>query len=437
MAATSIFLDVTPLTPATGCYFAALLAVALFVKFSRLLSVRNWDVLTLFLPAPGLLLLIESGGRSRWGYLALLLASLYFLLRCLVDLALVRRPVLSPNLTPGGLFWLAGALFVGLLPARPLGLPAEEKPPPTPPDELVRDPVKSVISKQVPTEDRDEVGLWVERGLALACHLSIVVALVLVGRLHFDDVHAGAAAAACYLLLPYVHLLMPATGLPSARWDHAWPMAWMIWAVVTYRRPGLAGVFLGLAAGTAFFPVLIVPAWIGFYHRRGLTRFLVCFGLAAGVCLGVLGLLVWAHGELPPSLRSAWAASNWLPWKAPLPETPGVWQGLHWAYRLPIFLAFLAFVVATLFWPNPKDLAQVLALSAAVLIGIQFWYADAGGVYLLWYLPFLLLLVFRPNLSACRPPPPPTDDWAARLGRALHRRLRRLLRLPDRPAPVT
>ena len=34
----------------TWFYFSALLAVALFVKFTRLLSIRNLDVLALFLP---------------------------------------------------------------------------------------------------------------------------------------------------------------------------------------------------------------------------------------------------------------------------------------------------------------------------------------------------------------------------------------------------
>jgi hypothetical protein len=76
----------------------------------------------------------------------------------------------------------------------------------------------------------------------------------------------------------------------------------------------------------------------------------------------------------------------------------------------------------------------VLALTAAVLIGIQFWYADQGGVYILWYLPLLLLLVFRPNLSACQPQPP-SNDWLGRWGRKLARLGIRSLRLfhPVRP----
>src|SRR5437764_66895 len=59
-ASASIFLDFNLPNAATWFYFSLLLAVALFFKFARLLSVRNWDVLTVFLLVPGLLLLQES-----------------------------------------------------------------------------------------------------------------------------------------------------------------------------------------------------------------------------------------------------------------------------------------------------------------------------------------------------------------------------------------
>src|SRR6266446_9156099 len=109
-----IFLHPELPNAATWFYFSALLAVALFFKFSRFLSVRNWDVLTLFLPAPALLLLTETHGT--WvGYLWLLATSVYFLIRCLGDLSLVSRPALSPNLSLGGLVWLGAALFISLI----------------------------------------------------------------------------------------------------------------------------------------------------------------------------------------------------------------------------------------------------------------------------------------------------------------------------------
>src|SRR5438477_4029804 len=59
----SIFFDFNLPNATTWFYFSFLLAVALFFKFSRLLSVRNWDVVTVFLLVPGLLLLQQ--GRTH------------------------------------------------------------------------------------------------------------------------------------------------------------------------------------------------------------------------------------------------------------------------------------------------------------------------------------------------------------------------------------
>src|SRR5437879_4233308 len=56
----STFLDFNLPNATTWFYFSLLLAVALFFKFSRFLSVRNLDVVTLFLLVPGLLLILEA-----------------------------------------------------------------------------------------------------------------------------------------------------------------------------------------------------------------------------------------------------------------------------------------------------------------------------------------------------------------------------------------
>src|SRR5476649_2065123 len=52
----SIFLDFNLPNATTWFYFSFLLAIALFFKFSRLLSVRNLDVVMIFLLVPGLLM---------------------------------------------------------------------------------------------------------------------------------------------------------------------------------------------------------------------------------------------------------------------------------------------------------------------------------------------------------------------------------------------
>ena len=70
--------------------------MGLFVRFSRLFSVRNWDVLSLFALVPGVLLIDQAKRHGPlellwYGYLWLLCGSVYLFLRCVIDLALVRR----------------------------------------------------------------------------------------------------------------------------------------------------------------------------------------------------------------------------------------------------------------------------------------------------------------------------------------------------------
>ncbi len=423
----SIFLDFQLPTAATWFYFSGLLAVALFVKFSRLLSVRNWDVLTLFLFAPGFLLLLESHGDNRWGYAWLLITSGYFFLRCLGDLALVRRPALGPNMNLSGLACLAAALSASLI-----AVAVQNPRTPNPAGDSARSPIDETLvnPKTLEKTPAEVVGFTVPigaaRALALLCHLSVAVGLVLIGWKHFADVLSGMAAATFYLLLPYTYLLTPNSALGLGRWDMVWPMAWMVWAVFCYRRPVLAGVFLGVAAGGVLLPVLTLPAWLSFYRKRGAGRFFLTFAVAGGLTLAAAAGVLCAVG-LPQDWSSSEALGRWLAWLPPPTNAHGVWQGVYWVYRLPVFIAYAAFVIGTLFWPTPKNLAHVLALSAAVLIGIQFWCADNGGVYVLWYLPFLLLLVFRPNLTAAQPPPT-REDWMKRIGRRCTRVFLRLFR---------
>ncbi len=438
LANSSIFLDINLPNPTTWFYFSGLLAVALFFKFSRLLSMRNLDVLTLYLFMPGLLLLAENG--TLWGYLWLLIASLYFLFRCFFDLALVRRPALTSNLDLAGMIWLAGALFLSLVAVavrQPAPAAAEEDSAHPPSNNLPKISEK-VIGPYAPAEvGESRLGVWVERGWALLCHLSVVVGLALIGWRHFDDLRTGMSAATFYLLLPYTFLLLPDSPLGVGRWDHAWPMALVVWAIFTYRRPMLAGAFLGIATVPAFFLIVTLPAWCSFYFRRGASRFLLSFVLSAGVGLLVLGGLLWFNGELPSSLQSDWTKFVWQPWKRPEPTTPGIWRDipLQAAYRVPVFIASMALVVVAGLWPYPKNLAHVIALSAATLISIQFWCAG-GGIYVLWYLPLLLLLLFRPNLSASQPPLPPSDDWPARLGGRCRSLVMHLVRRRRPPQPV-
>src|SRR5690349_14993802 len=56
-APTNIILDFNLPNATTWLFFSFLLAIALFFKFSRLLSIRNLDVVLIFLLFPGLLVI--------------------------------------------------------------------------------------------------------------------------------------------------------------------------------------------------------------------------------------------------------------------------------------------------------------------------------------------------------------------------------------------
>jgi hypothetical protein len=472
----SVFLEFNLPNATTWFYFSLLLAVALFFKFARLLSIRNWDIVTLFLLVPGLLVVQGArpqpapapqlptvaiaglagqaampGGATgtfaqlgvfgqrcapvlearRWlwfGYLWLLLGSVYFFCRCLLDLILVQRPALPPNLNFGGLAWLAGALMVCLIAVafrqaeRPVLLPNH-----------AADILPSAAAKSGPepawlvlADDWLAPPPWVASLAAVVCHIAVVLGLMVLGSRVFQDASAGMAAATFYLMLPY-------TGLYVGQLRHALPMALLVWAVAAYRWPTLLGTLLGLATAITYFPVVALPIWLSFYRGRGAGRFLCAFVLTLGLCLAALAWALSGQGGLEPLLRETFAQTAWQPWL--VPSTEGFWTGIHWAYRIPVFIAYIAFVLGTLFWPVPKNLAQALALTTAALIGVQFWYADQGGVYVLWYLPLLLLLVFRPNLHDRLAWPIVSDtDWLAQSARQLWRGLRWLVRMPEPPA---
>ena len=99
----------------TWVYLSSLLTIAIFIKFSRFWSMRNFDLALLIALAPGLLMIDHSGDIKYWGYVWLFALSGLILLRLLLDPRMVRRPLLEPNLSPGGLTFIAASLLVFMM----------------------------------------------------------------------------------------------------------------------------------------------------------------------------------------------------------------------------------------------------------------------------------------------------------------------------------
>mgnify|MGYP007073180929 CR=1 FL=1 len=498
------FLYQYDLNPTTWVYLSSLLIVAIFFKFSRLLSIRNFDLLGLLAIAPGVLMLAyrgnvaeenvpeenvseetavqndattgdgttsdpatngvaedagqdgatqdtgerpgagaaladansTDGGNSqpntsdsgpnpetvrRWGFIVLFSVGFLFLIRLLVDTMLVRRPLLEPNLSPGGLAFLATAMFVFLMTnvltakipasagsASTVGQQKDESETAGQETALAMAEIGQAQHRQayenhpilrhlpsVPSRAFDNktlfaTGDWTfaSRILILLAHLTVVIGLLLIGLRHFGNLGTGVAMSSLYLLLPYKAQLI-------GRVEHVLPPAFFVAAVVSYRRPAVAGFFLtsSLAVMLAPLALLMFPLWISFYRQRGLWRF--ASGLASGLLfLAICVLILEGASGFGSGMLALFGGGVFG-----LENATGFWTASGWYLRVPVGAFVLVISLAMAIWPAQKNLGTLMACSAAILLSAQFWFPFEGMMYVHWYLPLALLTVFRPNLE--------------------------------------
>jgi hypothetical protein len=223
--------------------------------------------------------------------------------------------------------------------------------------------------------------------VAILGHLAVLCGLILIGYRHFDNIHTGMAMACLYLLVF-------CTSQMVGRVDHVVPAALMVWAIEAYRRPLNAGVLIGLAAGLIYYPLFLLPLWCSFYWRRGVIRFAIGVASALIVLVVLLSFAPDELGSFGAQLKPMFGLMNPLDAKL-----VGFWHYHPAAFRIPVLAAFVALSIGLALWPAQKNLGTLLSCSAAVMVATQFWQAYQGGVYMAWYLPMILLTIFRPNLE--------------------------------------
>ena len=348
----------------------------------------------------------ESGGYlspqgiQRSGFIWLFLIQGMVLIRLLLDSLMVRRPLLDPNLTTGGLNFIGISLFVFMMANVVASTPRiqEEQGPKLGPGYALMNMLPAIPTRPEgdtmagagPPESSElgstqRLNAMVAKVLAILAHAAIVTGIVLVGKHHFGNLRAGTGCALLYLLLPY-------TAQMTGRVDHAVPAALLLWAVLSYRSPMVSGIFIGLSAGLVYYPLFLLPLWFSFYWQRGARR----FGLGVVSMLVLLMFLLSAAGteSLVEHLRRMFGL--FLPTQAP----GGIWElGWNPIWRLPVIVGFviLSFFLAA--WPAQKNLGTLISCSAAIMVAAQFWHGYGGGLYIAWFLPLLLLTIFRPNLQ--------------------------------------
>jgi hypothetical protein len=363
---------------------------------------------------PNLPHLTSEQARSvmHFGYLWLLSVSLFLLIRLLCDPTMVRRPLLEPNLSNGGLLFIGCALMIFLMSnvlasqvsekdlSGTAGAAAKEQGHAEP--YHIAGPGYYFLNQLPKIPTLPQVGMasndprlayaTVARTMSVISHLAVISALVIIGLWHFDNIKLGIGAATMYLLLPY-------TAQMTGHVNHVLPAALLLWAVVFYRRPAIAGIFIGLSVGAVYYPIFLLPLWISFYWQRGVIRFLS--GLIGAVAVLAMSLLLVENGfgTFGENLRLMFGL--FIPNMNPK-NLVGVWSdyfGWEPIWRLPCIAISICLSALFALWPAQKNLGTLLSCSAAMMIAVQFWHGYGGGTYIAWFMPLMLLTIFRPNLE--------------------------------------
>ena len=468
--------------PTTWFYVSAIIILAIFFKFNRFWSVRNFDLICVILLTPGLLLIASR--NSYGGYAWLFGIQGLLAVRLILDVIMVRRPLLEPNLSSEGLtfacfflfFFLIAALLVNrgeqintvntvrleqILTSRhvhdKIGMdhetskiaPAEwnNMPPgfrpflvlteranlafappcsirkeithgiilsdpaidptyydsqPTPAsaeDIPVLPATMDIITARAPPLDdvsitesaslHPALHIWLLiLVLIIGGHLVIVLEFAYIGYRHFGRLQTGIACAALYLFHPYSNQMI-------GRLDHVIPAALIMWSVVSYRRPFFAGLGIGAAAALVWYPIWLLPLWCGFYRRKGWIRFLMGAGSALLAFVAMLCFSLSEWGTFSEQLIHLAGKTAFMVFTQP----DGFWNSDDVFFRVPVLAVFVVVCFGLLFVPSHKHLATLIAGSALLMLGVQFFQLYQGGLYLSWYLPLLILTIFRPNLE--------------------------------------
>jgi hypothetical protein len=166
--------------------------------------------------------------------------------------------------------------------------------------------------------------------------------------------------------------------------------------VLVVSAPWARGVVLGLGAATKFAPLALVPL----FARRS--------PLVVGVALLVTLVVLTAPFVPDGGLRELYDRT--LGYQLSRPSPFSVWgqvEPLSWLHTA-VKVGAAGLAVAVAFRPRDPDARQLAALGATVLIALQLAATHWFYLYVVWFLPFVLVALFasqRPRHPEAPAPP--------------------------------
>ena len=190
------------------------------------------------------------------------------------------------------------------------------------------------------------------------------------------------------LLLAYLWAACPFTLLvANSGANDALVAGLVLAAFLCSTRPVARGALAVLAGMTKFAPLALVPLFASSVERRG--RAVAAAILTGGVL--VLGI------ALGPGLELFWDRTLGFQSERSSPFSVwGLYGGLD-ALQALVTVAAAALAVAVAFFPRERDEVTVAALGAAVLIALQLAVTHWFYLYLVWFLPLMLIALLAPR----------------------------------------
>ena len=234
---------------------------------------------------------------------------------------------------------------------------------------------------------------------ALAFDLLAVIGLMMLGvrlRSGREGRRLGVAMAFAWAAYPFTLL-----GL-QANVNDGLVAVLVIFALVALASPAKRGLMVGLATAAKFAPVVLVPLFATGTGEERRTRSWPVF---AATFTGIVVMSIALY--LPPGgLREFYDAT--IGYQMTRTSALSLW-GLHpslgWLQDA-VKLGGVLFAVALAFVPGRRDLRQVAALGAAVLIVAQMGANHWFYFYIPWFVPFALVTMF----GAYRATEPDADE---------------------------
>jgi hypothetical protein len=236
--------------------------------------------------------------------------------------------------------------------------------------------------------------LLAARAAALSFDLLCVLGLIVLG-LRLSGRRLAATLAFAWLAYPYTAFVLQSNSNDSLL------AALLIWSLALFAQPLARGALLALAAATKFAPLALAPLYLagrsGLAGIRRRDRERLKPALLYGGAFVVTVLLMLAHPAIDPGLAVFWERT--VGSQAGRESPFSIWgqvdlEALHTAVKL----AAVALALAVALVPRKRTPGQIGALGAAVMISVQLTAEHWFYLYIVWFLPLLLLAVaFRPE----------------------------------------